>query len=214
MNFNHTLKDGVKYSGPYWNEKEINAGVNCLKNGKWLSAGENVARFERQFSRKFQFKSSVMVNSGSSANLAMLAGLKRFFDWSDDTEIIVSPVGFPTTIAPIYQNKIKPIFADIESETLNFNLVDIVDKITDETRAIFLSPVLGNPPDMDYLQDILIRFDLRLILDNCDSLGSKWDGEFLSKYAVASSASFYPAHHITTGEGGMISCYNEELDSL
>ena len=212
MNFNHTLKDGVKYSGPYWDEKELNAGIDCLKNGKWLSSGENVARFERQFSRKFQFKHSVMVNSGSSANLVMLAGLKKFFAWPDGSEIIVSPVGFPTTIAPIVQNNLKPVFADIETDTLNFDLKNI--RVTDNTKAIFLSPVLGNPVDMDLLLDITMEFQIQLILDNCDSLGSKWDDEYLSKYAVASSTSFYPAHHITTGEGGMVSCYNDELNSL
>ena len=212
MNFNHTLKDGVKYSGPYWDDKEVNAAVKCLQTGKWLSAGENVNRFERQFSRQFEYANSVMVNSGSSANLAMIAGLKKFYEWEDGSEIIVSPVGFPTTIAPIVQNNLKPVFIDVEFDTLNFDLNNI--EINYKTKAIFISPVLGNPPDMDRLMDIAWKNRLRLILDNCDSLGSKWEGEYLSKYTAASSHSFYPAHHITTGEGGMISCYNKDLDRL
>jgi len=212
MNFNHTLKDGVKYSGPYWDDKEVSAAVNCLRNGKWLSAGENVNKFERQFSRQFQFASSVMVNSGSSANLAMITGLKKFFNWEDGSEIIVSPVGFPTTIAPLVQNNLKPVFVDIEFDTLNFDLNKI--EANYKTKAIFISPVLGNPPDMDRLMDIAVKNKLVLILDNCDSLGSKWNKEYLSKYTIASSSSFYPAHHMTTGEGGMISCYDKSLDKL
>jgi CDP-6-deoxy-D-xylo-4-hexulose-3-dehydrase len=212
MRFNHTLKNGVKYSGPFWDEAEIAAAVNALTSGRWLSAGENVAKFEREFSRQFDCKYSVMVNSGSSANLVMLAGLKKYYGWEDGSEIIVSPVGFPTTIAPIVQNNMKPIFLDIEWDTLNFDIFDM--DVTKKTKAIFLSPVLGNPPDMDGLINLAKVYNLEIILDNCDSLGSKWKDEYLGKYAACFSTSFYPAHHITTGEGGMISCDNKELNTL
>jgi CDP-6-deoxy-D-xylo-4-hexulose-3-dehydrase len=155
-----------------------------------------------------------MVNSGSSANLVLMTALKKRFNWADDDEIIVSPVGFATTISVIHQNRLKPIFIDIEWDTLNFDLDQIEDKITPRTKAIFVSPVLGNPPDMDKLIAICEKHGLKLIGDNCDSLGSKWDGKYLNEYYVAFSNSFYPAHHISTGEGGMVCTNDEELKKI
>ena len=155
-----------------------------------------------------------MVNSGSSANLVMLAALKKYFNWADDAEIIVSVVGFPTTINPIIQNNLVPKFVDITWDDLNWNLTAVEEVITDKTVAVFSSPVLGNSYDMDRLLDICERKQLKYIADNCDSLGSKWDDDYLTKHAVAASCSFYPAHHITTLEGGMVSSSNPEIVSL
>jgi len=121
----------------------------------------------------FTQKYSVMVNSGSSANLVMIGALKQVFNWKDGDEIILSPVGFPTTIAPVVQNQLKPIFIDIEFETLNFDVNLIEAAITTKTKAIFISPVLGNPPDFDKLLEIKDKYGIKLIMDNCDSLGSK-----------------------------------------
>jgi CDP-6-deoxy-D-xylo-4-hexulose-3-dehydrase len=101
-------KDTVYYSGPFWGQDEIHAFISTFITGKWLSSGENVKRFEIKFSRKFNQKHSLMVNSGSSANLVMIAALKKYFNWQDGDEIIVSCVGFPTTINPIIQNNLKP----------------------------------------------------------------------------------------------------------
>lgn len=198
-------KTQVLYSGPYWDSREIEMGTQAFLTGKWLTTGEYVARFQNIFAKHFQVRYAHMVNSGSSANLIMLSALKKHLRWNDGDEVIVSPVGFPTTIAPLVQNGLKPVFVDIEMDTLNFDL-DLVRKaITPRTKGIFVSPVLGNPPDMDELQSMGIT----LVGDNCDSLGSKWNGEYLTKYYGAWSTSFYPAHHITTGEGGMV-CSNDE----
>jgi CDP-6-deoxy-D-xylo-4-hexulose-3-dehydrase len=207
-------KTPIYYSGPYWDEKEITAAVDTFLNGKWITTGEKVFAFEKYFSNKFNVKHSFMVNSGSSANLVMIAALKKRFGWEDDDEIIVSPVGFATTISVLYQNRLKPVFIDIEWETLNFNLDLIAEKITSKTKAIFVSPVLGNPPDFDRLLEICQKYGIMLIGDNCDSLGSKWDGKYLNEYYVAFSNSFYPAHHISTGEGGMICTNDDELKKL
>jgi len=207
-------KTPIYYSGPYWDNKEVEAAINALLNGKWISSGENVYNFEKKFSKRFNVKYSTMVNSGSSANLALIAALKKRFGWNDDDEIIVSPVGFATTISVLYQNRLKPVFIDIEMETLNFDLTKIEEKITERTKGIFVSPVLGNPPDMDVLIEICKKYDLKLIGDNCDSLGSKWGGKYLNEYYVAFSNSFYPAHHISTGEGGMVCTNDEELKKL
>jgi CDP-4-dehydro-6-deoxyglucose reductase, E1 len=203
--------DQIFYSGPYWDEKEVAAAITTLLEGKWLPAGEEVNKFERAFSKMFEFKHSVMVNSGSSANLVMIAALKKYFDWQDGDEIIVCACGFPTTINPIIQNGLKPVFVDIDYSDLNWNLDQIREKITTRTKAVFSSPVLGNPYDFDKFLDIIHRYNLEYIADNCDSLGSRWRGELLTKHAVAASCSFYPAHHISTIEGGMVSSNIEEI---
>jgi len=166
-------KTSIYYSGPYWNENEMKAAIETLLNGKWITAGEKTFKFERQFSKKFKVKHSLMVNSGSSANLVLMNGLKIRFGWEDDDEIIVSPVGFATTISVIYQNRLKPVFVDIEWDTLNFNVDEIESKITNKTRGI--------------------------------------DEKYLNEYYVAFSNSFYPAHHISTGEGGMVCTNDDEL---
>jgi CDP-6-deoxy-D-xylo-4-hexulose-3-dehydrase len=207
-------KTNIYYSGQYWDNREYEAAIDAILNGKWITAGENVDKFEKAFSKKFNVGYSLMVNSGSSANLIMIAALKKHFKWRDDDEIIVSPVGFATTVSVIYQNRLKPMFVDIEWETLNFDFELLEHKITTKTVAIMLSPVLGNPPDIDDLIRICTYFNLVLILDNCDSLGSKWDGRYLNDFAWVSSHSFYPAHHISTGEGGMICTNDRELNKL
>lgn len=207
-------KTPIYYSGPYWDNREIEAAIDTFLNGKWITSGEKVFLFEKYFSNKFNVKHSFMVNSGSSANLVLITALKKRFNWDDDDEIIVSPVGFATTISVIYQNRLKPVFIDIEWDTLNFDLNQIEDKITPRTKAIFVSPVLGNPPDIDKLIEICEKYNLKLVGDNCDSLGSKWDGKYLNEYYVAFSNSFYPAHHIATGEGGMVCTNDEELKKL
>lgn len=207
-------KTTVYYSGPYWDNKEISAAINTFLNGKWITAGESVHKFERLFSKKFGVKHSHMVNSGSSANLVMIAALKKRFRWNDDDEIIVSPVGFATTISVIYQNRLKPVFVDIEWDTLNFDIDQVERAITPKTKAIFVSPVLGNPPNMDQLKYIAEKWGVQLIGDNCDSLGSRWDGKYLTDHYIAFSNSFYPAHHISTGEGGMVCTNDDELNSL
>ncbi len=182
-------KTFVYYSGPYWDENETRAAIDTFLNGKWITAGEKVYKFENAFSKRFNTKHSHMVNSGSSANLILIAALKKRFNWQDNDEIIVSPVGFATTVSVIYQNRLKPVFVDIEWDTLNFDLNKIEEKITSKTKGIFVSPVLGNPPDIDRLMEIANKYNLYLIGDNCDSLGSKWDGKYLNEYYVAFSNS-------------------------
>ena len=201
----------VYYSGPVWDNDELVAAITTMISGRWLSSGENVLKFERELCKRYNQKHGLMVNSGSSANLVMIASLKKVLKWEDGDEIIVSPVGFPTTVAPLVQNGLVPVFVDIEMKTLNFDVLKIEEKITERTRGIFVSPVLGNPPDFDKIVKICDEKNISLILDNCDSMGTTWDDKLLSDYAIASSYSFYPAHHITTGEGGAILTNNPEL---
>ena len=204
----------IYYSGPYFDEKEIEAALKTFLMGGWLVSGEEVAKFQWKFARKFGVRHAHMVNSGSSANLVMLAALKKHFKWNENAEIIVSPVGFPTTISPIVQNGMKPIFVDIEMNTLNFDLNEIIKKINTNTVAIFVSPVLGNPPDMEELVRIALNNDILIIGDNCDSLGTKWNDSLITNQCIAWSTSFYPAHHISTGEGGMVCSNSEDIINL
>jgi len=207
-------KTPIYYSGPVWDRKEVISAIKSLLIGKWLAAGESLQEFETKFAHKVNNLFGVFVNSGSSANLVMIAALKKYFDWEDGSEIIVSAVGFPTTISPIPQNNLRAIFIDIELESLNFDLDKIEEKITKKTKAIFVSPVLGNPPDFDKLLFICEKHNLQLILDNCDSLGSRWRNKFLNEYAISSSNSFYAAHHISTIHGGMIISDNRNIINI
>ncbi len=207
-------RDNVYYSGPYWDDMEAQELIYAVLKGKWLSSGEKINKFEREFSKKFNFKHSVMVNSGSSANLVMFAALKKYFGWQDGDEIIVCACGFATTVAPIVQNGLKPVFVDITWEDLNWDIDKISEKITSRTVGAISSPVLGNPYNISKFVDLCRRNNIALIADNCDSLGSRWHGNYLTDYAVAASCSFYPAHHICTIEGGMVSSDIKEIIDL
>jgi len=204
----------VYYSGPNLDEKDMEAMVDTLYNGKWFTSGEKVAEFENAFSKKISVNNSVMVNSGSSANLVMIAAMKKFYGWKDGDRILVSAVGFPTTVSAIVLNNLEPVFMDIELDTLN---MDLSEKSYykyihrgKHIKAIFISPVLGNPPPIQYwktFEDSMIK----VVLDGCDSLGTKVHGLPLSVFSDAVSHSFYPTHHITTGEGGMISSHKKDI---
>lgn len=207
-------RDTILYSGPYWDYRELSVIVDSVLTGDWIVSGPKVEKFQQEYSKIFNVNHSHMVNSGSSANLVMITALKKYFKWQDGDEIIVSPVGFPTTIAPLIQNNLVPKFIDIEFQTLNFNVELIESAITHKTKAIFVSPVLGNPPDMDFIKDICDKHNLLLIGDNCDSLGTKYNNEHLMNYYFSWTCSFYPAHHISTGEGGMVSSNDQTFIEL
>ena len=200
--------DTVLYSGPFWDNRELELAMEALLQGSWLTVGEYTVRFQNKFAQACNVKHAHMVNSGSSANLVMIAAVKKRLGWKDGDEVIVSPVGFPTTIAPLLQNGLKPVFVDIEMDTLNFDTSKIRGAITDKTVAILVSPVLGNPPDMDWLVYLADFFKIKLLGDHCDSLGTRWNDALLSDKYYAWTTSFFPAHHITTGEGGMV-CSND-----
>jgi CDP-6-deoxy-D-xylo-4-hexulose-3-dehydrase len=214
--FAHSVnnEENVYYSGPSFDNEEMSAAIEALLFSKWGATGENVYKFEREFSKFVKAKSSLMLNSGSSANLVLITALKKYLKWEDGDEIILSVVGFPTTLSPIMVNNLKPVFIDIEMDSLNFDITKIEEKITSRTKAIFISPVLGNSPDMDYLLMLKEKYNIELILDGCDSLGSKWDAKELTEYVIASTCSFYASHHLCTIEGGMISSNDSELVKL
>jgi CDP-6-deoxy-D-xylo-4-hexulose-3-dehydrase len=202
----------IQYSGPTWTNEEIEAAIYTILRGKWLSSGENVAKFEHAISKELGRKHSIMCNSGSSANLLMLASLKSTHTYGyKDIEIITPVVCFPTTVAPMLQCGFTPRFVDIEPSTLNLDLDLFERAITDKTKAVMFSHVLGNPPDMDRVVKICKDHNLLLLEDNCDALGSTWRGKPLGSFGLMSSHSFYPSHHITTGEGGLVSMDDDVL---
>jgi CDP-6-deoxy-D-xylo-4-hexulose-3-dehydrase len=210
-------KDWVQYSGPYFNSEEYIAAVKSLLN-EWLVLGNDAIKFERNFPKLFNKKYGLLTNSGSSANLLMMLTMtsKRGYNFKKGTKVITPIAGFPTTINPILQLGFTPIFVDIELDTLNLNL-DQVEKVCEENpdiKIITFAHVLGNPPDMYRLMEIVKKYNLILLEDCCDALGSTFDGKPLGSFGELSSCSFYPAHHITIGEGGFIACNTSDNERI
>ena len=200
-------KDWVQYSGPYFDSDEYMRSVESLLS-EWLVLGDDAGKFERKFPKFFGKKNGVLTNSGSSANLLMMLAMtsKKHYNFPKGTKVITPIAGFPTTLNPIYQVGFEPVFVDIELDSLNLDL-DQVERVvqTSGARIITFAHVLGNPPNMDKLMSIVDRYNLVLLEDCCDALGSTYDGKELGSFGEMASCSFYPAHHITMGEGGFVS---------
>lgn len=181
----------------------------------WLTAGRFNNDFEKAFSEKLGAKYAMTCNSGSSANLLAMSALtspllgKAALKKGD--EVISVAAGFPTTVNPIIQNGLVPVFVDCEIGTYNIKIEDIEPAISKKTRAIFLAHTLGNMYDMDAIMDIANRHNLYVIEDSCDALGAKWNGKYAGTIGHIGTFSFYPAHHITMGEGGAVITNNPLL---
>jgi len=208
-------KDYVQYSGDFFDGDEYFAAIESILNGWWV-LGENGLRFERQFKSYLGKEYGALINSGSSANLLMISALKskRLYNLPKGTKIITPAAGFPTTINPILQNGFTPVFVDIDIETLNLNLDQVEEAAKQGAKVLIFAHVLGNPPNMDRLMEIVDRYNLILLEDCCDALGSKYDGKYLGSFGQFSSCSFYPAHHITMGEGGFVACKTDEQETV
>jgi len=206
-------KDVIQYAGSYIDHEEYIAAVDCLLNG-WFALGENGIKFERKFKQLFNKSFGALTNSGSSANLLMVSALKskRLYNLPLNSKIITPVAGFPTTINPIIQNGFEPIFIDIELNTLNLDLQQLEDAAKKGASALIFAHVLGNPPNMDEVMRIVEKYNLILLEDCCDALGSTYKGSPLGSFGEFSSCSFYPAHHITTGEGGFVACKTEQQE--
>ena len=181
----------------------------------WLTAGRFAEEFEKEFPKFLGRKYCALVNSGSSANLLAITALTSYKlgdrRLKPGDEVITVAAGFPTTIAPIVQNNLIPVFVDIDIGTYNVNVEQLEKAISEKTRAIFLAHTLGNPFDVDKVMEIANKYNLWLIEDNCDALGSKYKGKFTGTFGDISTVSFYPAHHMTMGEGGAVLVDNPEL---
>ncbi len=174
----------------------------------WLTAGPETKRFERALARKAGLRHALMVNSGSSANLAAVTALtspmlgERALRPGD--EVITVAAGFPTTVNPIVQNGLIPVFVDVELPTYNIDPTQLEAAISDRTRAVVIAHTLGNPFDLAAVTDLCRRHGLMLIEDCCDALGATYDGRPVGTFGELATLSFYPAHQMTTGEGGAV----------
>ncbi len=184
----------------------------------WLTAGRFADQFERQFARTLGLRHSLLCNSGSSANLLAVAALtseslgSRRLKPGD--EVITAAAGFPTTVNPAIQHGLRPVFVDVELGTYNVDVERIAAAIGPHTRAIMLAHTLGNPFDAASIADLARRHDLWLIEDNCDALGATLGGQLTGTFGHLSTFSFYPAHHLTMGEGGAVATSDSRLKTL
>ena len=200
-------EDWVSYSGPVYTSDEYVAAFESLLN-EWLVFGEKGSEFENEFPKYLGKDHGILTNSGSSANLLMVSSLKsnKTHALKPGSKFITPVVCFPTTLNPLIQNGFTPVFVDVTLPDLNLNL-DQVEEILqndDDIRGIIFAHVLGNPPNMDRLMRLVEKYDLIFLEDACDALGSTYGGEKLGSFGDMSTCSFYPAHHMTMGEGGFV----------
>jgi len=197
-----------------WGKEEIDAMQRVIASGMF-TMGANVQAFERDFAQYIGSQHCVMVNSGSSANLLMVAALfytknpKLKLQRGD--EVIVPAVSWSTTYYPLYQYGLKIKFVDIDLHTLNYDLDQLEQSVTDKTRAIMAVNLLGNPNNFGRIQQIIGKRNIVLIEDNCESMGATFQGKKAGTYGVMGSFSSFFSHHISTMEGGLVATDDEEL---
>ncbi|OGC22769.1 lipopolysaccharide biosynthesis protein RfbH [candidate division WOR-1 bacterium RIFOXYB2_FULL_42_35] len=207
----------VNYAGRVYDEKEL---VNLVDSALefWLTYGRYSIEFETRLAQFIGVKYCSLVNSGSSANLLAVAALtspklgERALKRGD--EIITVAAGFPTTIAPILQNGCVPVFVDVSLPSYNVDCSQLEKAVTKKTKAIILAHTLGNPFDINKVKKICKKYNLWLIEDNCDSLGSKYNGKYTGTFGDIATCSFYPPHHLCMGEGGALLTSNPQLKRL
>ena len=210
-------KDFVNYAGSYYDSREYMAGVESLLKG-WLAMGDAGVKFEKRFPPLFGKTHGILTNSGSSSNLLMMSSLtsKRGYNFPKGTKVLMPIAGFPTTLNPTLQVGFEPVFVDIELDTLNINLEQAERAIANDPyiKVITFAHVLGNPPNMDQVMELVDRYKLVLLEDCCDALGSTYDGRPLGSYGLMASCSFYPAPHMTLGEGGFVAVSDSQQEVI
>jgi CDP-6-deoxy-D-xylo-4-hexulose-3-dehydrase len=208
--------DYVRYAGRVFDDKELKNLVDSSLDF-WLTSGRYSEEFETRFAEFVGVEYAMLTNSGSSANLLALTSLtshllgdKRL---KPGDEVITVAAGFPTTVNPIIQNGLTPVFVDVEIGTYNINIDELKKAINEKTRAIMIAHTLGNPFNIEEVMKLVEKYDLWLVEDCCDALGSRYfyNGEYrhVGTFGDVASCSFYPAHHITMGEGGIVFTNND-----
>ena len=195
-----------------WDQKEYDA-LQRVIDSNMFSMGPEVRMFEEQFANQFGSKYAVMVNSGSSANLLMTAALfyTKTPKLKRGDEIIVPAVSWSTTYFPLAQYGLHLKFVDIDQSTLNYDLDQLADAVTDKTRAIMVVNLLGNPNDFTRIDHIIAGRDITVIEDNCESMGATFNGKQAGTFGVMGTFSAFFSHHISTMEGGIVVTDDEEL---
>lgn len=197
----------IPASGKIIDSSEYKMMIEAVLDG-WLTTGRFNEEFEKKLANFLGVKHLLTTNSGSSANLLAFSALTshllgdRAIQPGD--EVITVAAGFPTTVNPIIQNGAIPVFIDIETKTHNFDPEKLEKAITVKTKAIMMAHSLGNPFNLDIVLNLCKKYDLWLIEDNCDALGSRYNGQLTGTFGDIGTLSFYPAHHITMGEGGAV----------
>ena len=207
----------VRISGTVSDEQEVLFGVEAVLDS-WWTEGRFSDEFEEKMNHLLGVKYTSLVNSGSSANLVALTALtspklgdKRL---KEGDEVITVAAGFPSTVNPIIQNGLVPVFVDVDLGTYNINIDGLKNAIGPKTRAIMIAHTLGNPFALDVIIDICKKNNLWLVEDNCDALGSKYNGKYTGTFGHVSTCSFYPAHHITMGEGWAVFTSDNLLNGI
>jgi CDP-6-deoxy-D-xylo-4-hexulose-3-dehydrase len=197
----------VPVSGKVLDPADLVALVDSSLDG-WLTAGRFTVKFERALAKYVGTRAALFVNSGSSANLVALSALtsprlgKKALKEGD--EVLTVAMGFPTTVNPIIQNRLKPVVVDVELGTYDAMADRLREAVGPKTRAIMMAHTLGNPFDLDVVRELCKEQGLWLIEDSCDALGSTYESQRTGSFGDTATLSFYPAHHITTGEGGAV----------
>ena len=210
-------KSSIPVSGRTFDHKDIETLIDSSLDF-WLTEGRYTDLFEKKFSEFLNVKKTVPVNSGSSANLLAFSSLTspklkdRAIKKGD--EVITVATGFPTTINPIIQNGCIPVYIDCELDTYNINVENLSDALSEKTKAVMIAHTLGNPFDVDKISQFCKDNDLFLIEDSCDALGSKYKNQYTGTFGDMGTFSYYPAHHITMGEGGSVVTNNPVLNKI
>jgi CDP-4-dehydro-6-deoxyglucose reductase, E1 len=207
----------VPVSGRVFDDQELTALVDCSLDF-WLTSGRYTSQFETEFAKTMGLRYALLVNSGSSANLIAFATIM------DETlgerrvrpgdEVITVAAGFPTTVNPIIQNGCVPVFVDIDRKTYNIDVAALESARSDKTKAIMIAHTLGNPFDTEAVSSFAKKHGLWLIEDCCDAVGSTFNGQSVGTFGDIATFSFYPAHHITMGEGGAVLMQNPRLKKI
>jgi len=203
-------KTWVQYAGGVFDDKEINATIESLIDG-WFGLGKKADELEKGLASFVGAKGSILTNSGSSSNLLSVASLMSYFfpgHLSPGDEVITSACGFPTTVNPLVQHGLIPVFLDITENTYNIDVTHLEKALSKKTKAVMIAHTLGNPNDMDTIMAFCKKHNLYLIEDNCDALGSEYGGQRTGSFGILATQSFYPPHHMTMGEGGAVH-YND-----
>lgn len=207
----------VPVSGKVFDAEDIQYAVDASLDF-WLTTGRFADQFEREFARVMGVRDARLVNSGSSANLVALSALTsqslgdRALRPGD--EVITVAAGFPTTVNPAIQNNLVPVFVDVQLDTYDIDVSQLEAAVSDRTRAVMIAHTLGNPFDLDAVTAFCKKYNLWLIEDCCDAVGATYKGQGVGTFGDISTASFYPAHHITMGEGGAVMTQKPALTKL
>lgn len=207
----------LTFAGRVYDENEL---VNLVDSSLdfWLTAGRYAQKFEINFAKFMGQKNCLLVNSGSSANLVafstLTSPLLKNRQLKPGDEVITVAAGFPTTVNPIIQNGLIPVFIDVELDTYNIKVSELESAVTEKTKAIMIAHTLGNTFDLDTIMAFAKKYKLFVVEDCCDAVGSTYNGKLVGTFGDIATVSFYPAHHITMGEGGAVLTNNPLLNRI